>query len=109
MTPAGSIENQASSGNSTSRSLLAGARISDPEAWERLARLYAPLVASWCRRWGIAQQDVGDIVQEVLSAVAGAFESFRKNRPGDPFPGGLPNIAPHKNHHPFPPRGLRTT
>ena len=33
---------------STSRSLLAEAKLADPEAWERLAKLYAPLVASWC-------------------------------------------------------------
>jgi len=101
MTRAGSIENQASSGSSTSRSLLAGARISDPEAWERLARLYAPMVASWCRRWGIAQQDVVDIVQEVLTAVAGHLESFRKDRPADTFRGWLLTIARNKTHDHF--------
>ena len=38
------------SGGSTSRSLLNEARLADAAAWERLVTLYAPLVASWCRR-----------------------------------------------------------
>ena len=46
------------------------ARQDDPAAWERLVRLYAPLVASWCRRWGVAEQDMGDVLQDVFAAVA---------------------------------------
>lgn len=83
-------------GGSTSRSLLAGARLDDPAAWARVVRLYAPLVASWCRRWGVAEQDLGDVLQEVFSAVANHLESFRLDRPSDTFRGWLSTIAHNK-------------
>ena len=88
------------SGGSTSRSLLADARRSMPAAWERLVRLYAPLVASWCRRGGVAEQDVVDVVQDVFSAVFGNLKRFRKERRSDTFRGWLATIARNKvNDH----------
>ena len=81
---------------STSRSLLADAKLAIPAAWERLVRLYAPLVASWCRRWGVAEQDVGDILQDVFAAVAGHLDRFRKERSADTFRGWLLTIARNK-------------
>jgi RNA polymerase sigma-70 factor (ECF subfamily) len=81
---------------STSRSLLAGAKRDDPLAWERIVRLYSPLVASWCRRCGIAEQDLDDILQDVFSAVAGHLGHFRKEEPGDTFRGWLATIARNK-------------
>jgi RNA polymerase sigma-70 factor (ECF subfamily) len=85
-----------SSGGSTSRSLLADANLAVPAAWERLVRLYAPLVASWCRRWGVAEQDVSDVLQEVFSAVANHLDGFHKERPTDTFRGWLWTIARNK-------------
>ena len=96
MTAGSDLDNRASAGGSTSRSLLAGAKLADPSAWQRLATLYAPLVAAWCRRWGVAEQDVVDILQEVFSAVARHLESFRKDRTGDTFRGWLLTIARNK-------------
>ena len=84
------------SGGSTSRSLLANAKLAEPAAWERLVRLYAPLVASWTRRWGIAEQDIGDVLQDVFSAVASHLDRFRKDRPSDTFRGWLSTIARNK-------------
>ena len=81
---------------STSRSLLADARLANPIAWERLVRLYAPLVASWCRRWGVAEQDVVDVMQEVFSSVSSHLDRFRKDRPADTFRGWLATIARNK-------------
>ncbi len=81
---------------STSRSLLANAKLSVPAAWERLVRLYAPLVASWCRRRGLAEQDIGDVLQDVFSAVAININSFRKERPSDTFRGWLRTITRNK-------------
>jgi RNA polymerase sigma-70 factor (ECF subfamily) len=81
---------------STSRSLLAGAKLDDPAAWERIVRLYAPLVASWCRRWGVAEQDLGDLLQEVFSSVASHLDRFRKEQAGDTFRGWLLTIARNK-------------
>ena len=84
------------SGGSTSRSLLADAKLADPAAWERVVRLYAPLVAYWCRQWGVAEQDIGDVLQDVFSAVAGHLDHFRKERLGDTFRGWLSTIARNK-------------
>ena len=84
------------SGRSTSRSLLNEARLADAVAWERLVRLYTPLVASWCRRWRVSEQDIVDVLQEVFSAVASHLNRFRKDRPGDTFRGWLMVIARSK-------------
>ncbi len=84
------------SGGSTSRSLLAEAKVADPAAWERIVRLYAPLVASWCRRWGVAEQDIGDVLQDVFSAVASHLDRFHKDRPSDTFRGWLSTISRNK-------------
>ena len=72
---------QQPSGSSTSRSLLAGAKLADAAAWERLVKLYAPLVASWCRRWGVPRQDIVDLLQEVFSAVSGHLNRFQSGAP----------------------------
>ncbi len=83
-------------GGSTSRSLLEDAGLAVPEAWERLVRLYAPLVASWCRRCGAAEQDVVDLLQDVFVSVAGNLDRFRKERPVDTFRGWLFTITRNK-------------
>jgi RNA polymerase sigma-70 factor (ECF subfamily) len=87
---------QLPSNGSTSRSLLVNARCSVPAAWERLVTLYAPFVALHCRRWGVAEQDVGDVLQEVFAAVSANLEHFRKERPCDTFRGWLWTIARNK-------------
>jgi RNA polymerase sigma-70 factor (ECF subfamily) len=96
MTGNNDAEERAQLGGSTSRSLLAGAKNDDPSAWERIVRLYAPLVASWCRRWGVAEQDLGDLLQDVFAAVAGHLHRFRKQEPGDTFRGWLLAIVRNK-------------
>jgi RNA polymerase sigma-70 factor (ECF subfamily) len=83
-------------GGSTSRSLLDDARLADAVAWERLVRLYTPLVAAWCRQWQVPEQDIVDVLQEVFSAVASHLSRFRKDRPDDTFRGWLLVIARNK-------------
>src|SRR2546422_2253202 len=90
---------------STSRSMLAGAQHDDAAAWTRLVGLYSPLVAAWCRRWGVAQQDVMDIVQDVFAAVARNLDRFRKEQPHDSFRGWLATIARNKVRDYFRRRG----
>ncbi len=90
-----------SNGGSTSRSLLAGAKSSVPAAWERLVRLYAPLVASWCRRWGVAEQDIADVLQDAFSAVSGHLHRFHNECPTDTFRGWLSTIARNKTRDHF--------
>lgn len=96
MTVPESADDRAPARGSTSRSLLAAAKLDDPAAWERMVRLYAPLVASWCRRRGVAEQDIGDVLQDVFSAVASHLDRFRKQQPGDTFRGWMSVIARNK-------------
>src|SRR5262245_847819 len=81
---------------STSRSMLMGAQRDEPAAWTRLVALYAPLATAWCRRWGVAPQDVTDVVQDVFAAVAKNVVRFRKDRPQDSFRSWLATITRNK-------------
>ena len=81
--------------NHTSASLLERVRVRDAEAWERLVRLYGPLICWWCRRFGVAADDVGDVVQEVFLAVANGLDTFERQGPGS-FRSWVRGIARHK-------------
>ncbi len=80
----------------TSRSLLERVRIDDSEAWNCLIDTYAPLVYRWCARWGLAREDVEDVVQEVFRAVSAHIKDFRKLRQDDTFRGWLRTITNNK-------------
>jgi RNA polymerase sigma-70 factor (ECF subfamily) len=80
---------------STSTGLLARLRAQDSAAWARLARLYGPLVYSWCRRRGLQESDAGDIVQEVFRAVLGHIAAY-EHKPGSTFRGWLWTITRNK-------------
>src|SRR5439155_1036936 len=77
---------------STSSSLLAGLRTQERAAWSRLAKLYGPLVYSWCRRRGLQDSDAADVLQEVFRAVAGKIEDYAQG-PGSTFRGWLWTIT----------------
>jgi RNA polymerase sigma-70 factor, ECF subfamily len=96
MTAEKDVDDRPRWGGSTSRSLLADAQQDDAAAWARLVGLYAPLVAAWCRRLDVAEQDVVDVLQEVFAAVAGNLVRFRKERPHDTFRGWLSTITRNK-------------
>ena len=95
MQPAGSISEGRES-TSTSQSLLRQLHVNDPEAWDRLLILYAPLVWHWCRKMDLPPQEIADIFQEVFQAVAVHFHAFRRDRPGDTFRGWLRTITKNK-------------
>jgi RNA polymerase sigma-70 factor (ECF subfamily) len=80
----------------TSRSLLQRARAQEPEAWQRLLVLYQPLVRHWCRRGGVAAQDIDDVVQEVFAKAFAALDSFRHSEPSDTFRGWLNGVTRHR-------------
>ena len=82
--------------SATSRSLLARVQADEPQAWERLVHLYAPLVHQWCRRHGLQDQDLADVFQEVFQAVVSHVGRFRKERAGDTFRGWLRRITQNK-------------
>ena len=83
-------------GWSTSSGLLERVRAKDPRAWERLCRVYGPLIYHWARSAGLQEQDVVDIGQEVFHTVAVRMSAFRRDRPGDTFRGWLWAITRNK-------------
>jgi RNA polymerase sigma-70 factor (ECF subfamily) len=55
----------------------------DPDAWDRLAAFYSPLLRAWLRKYDVQSSDADDMVQEVLMAVSKDLRSFDHNgRPG---------------------------
>jgi RNA polymerase sigma-70 factor (ECF subfamily) len=85
-----------SSSTRTHRSLLEKARARDQAAWERMVALYAPLVLSWCRGWGLKAEDAADVFQDVFQAVAAHLNGFRRERSSDTFRGWLRTITRNK-------------
>jgi RNA polymerase sigma-70 factor (ECF subfamily) len=82
--------------SSLASSLLQRLQEQDPRSWERLDRLYGPVVLGWCLRAGLRQEDAADVGQEVFQAVAGAIGEFRRDRPGDSFRGWLWTVTRRK-------------
>jgi len=78
---------------STSSSLIAGARSGRPEAWDRLTRLYGPLVYGWARKAGLQEQDAADVMQEVFRKVHGALGRFEHEKPTKRFRAWLRTIT----------------
>jgi RNA polymerase sigma-70 factor (ECF subfamily) len=86
----------AQSSTGTSPSLLERIKADDRAAWERLVALYAPLVHRWCRRWGLPEQEIADVFQDIFQAVSTHIAGFRKEQEGDTFRGWLRTIAHNK-------------
>lgn len=84
----------------TSLSLLARAQGRDPAAWQKLVRLYSPLVFSWARRADLGDADAADLVQEVWQSVSLSLERFHHDPHKGTFRGWLWTIARNKlNDH----------
>jgi RNA polymerase sigma-70 factor, ECF subfamily len=81
---------------STSSSLLIRVKARNQDAWQRLVRLYGPLVDFWLRQANLQPADTRDVFQEVFKAVADGIGSFRKDRPCDRFRGWLRTITRNK-------------
>ncbi len=79
--------------SSISSTLLERVKAHRPDAWARLVTLYGPVVYRWCRQAGAARDDAPDLVQEVFTAIAQHFGSFRRDRPGDSFGAWLGTIT----------------
>ena len=90
-------ETSSHSVTSTSRSLLQRLRDDDSEAWNRLIKLYAPLVYYWCRKQQVPEQDIPDVVQDVFKAVMTNIGKFRKEKSQDTFRGWLRTITRSKS------------
>lgn len=63
-----------------STSILERVRRHDPEGWERLTRLYTPIVYRWVRKGGISEADAPDVVQDVFLEVFRSVTRFERDR-----------------------------
>lgn len=81
---------------SLSTTLLEQVRARQPQAWERLVRLYSPLIYRWCRRSGLAAEDAADLLQEVFASIMQHLPEFRRDRPGDSFTNWVATITRNK-------------
>lgn len=66
--------------DSSSSALITGVRHRQPEAWARLARLYAPAVYSWARQAGLQESDAADVVQQVFHAALMSIDTFDRRQ-----------------------------
>ena len=80
----------------TSQTLLERVRSNDQQAWQRLVQLYTPLVAYWCRCWGVRGHDADDVLQDVFGALASSVAGFQADRAGTTFRGWLRGITRNK-------------
>ena len=81
---------------STSTSLIERVKARDPQAWQRLVKLYSPMAYRWCREMGVSAEDSKDILQEVFTSVFGSIAEFRRTRAGDSFRAWLCTITRNK-------------
>jgi RNA polymerase sigma-70 factor (ECF subfamily) len=58
--------------------------------------LYGPLVRHWCRRGGVADQDIDDVAQEVFAKAFAALHRLRHGGPADTFRGWLHGLTRHR-------------
>ncbi|MDY0169996.1 MAG: sigma-70 family RNA polymerase sigma factor [Thermoguttaceae bacterium] len=78
---------------STASSLIAAAKTQQPEAWDRLARLYGPMVYGFARSFALQQSDAADVAQEVFASVRTGLARFEHRKPEDRFRAWLYTIT----------------
>ena len=81
----------------TSKSLILRIRdASDSDAWSHFETLYSPIVRSYCRRRGVQEADIDDLVQEVMVSVSKAIRSFEYDPGRGRFRSWFGTIAANK-------------
>ncbi len=81
---------------STSSRLIDFVRASHPDAWQRLVRLYNPLIYRWCRHAGVAADNARDVVQEVFTSVMQSLDTFQDTGRTGSFRAWLRGITRHR-------------
>lgn len=66
----------------TSLSLLERVRRGDEAAWTEFSVQCGSMLRHWCRRWGMQDADVDDLIQETLLIVLGRVGEFRRRGTG---------------------------
>ena len=82
--------------NSTSSTLIRSVQRYEQEGWNKLARLYGPLVYRWTKKVGFSAEDVADIGQEVFRVVAIKINEFDLARDSGGFRAWLRQITRNK-------------
>jgi RNA polymerase sigma-70 factor (ECF subfamily) len=85
-----------SASGSTSLSLLERVKAQDPEAWQRLVKLYGPSIYDWCRRAGLQSAAAADVAQDVFASVAKSIDGFKRSESGGSFRAWLWGITRHR-------------
>lgn len=60
----------------TRTSFIAGLQTANPSDWDRLIRLYQPLLWHWARQEGVSPQDFDDVCQDVFRVVVARIGAF---------------------------------
>jgi len=68
----------------------------DEETWQRVVRIYGPLIFAWCTRCGMQESDAADVSQDVLSDVSRSIENFSRDGDGATFRGWLWTVTRNK-------------
>ena len=68
----------------------------DRAAWQRLVRIYSPLIYSWARRNGLQESDAADVTQDVMLSVWANLGQFDKSKEGSSFRAWLRTICKNK-------------
>src|SRR5262245_30510590 len=79
----------------TSLTLLHEAQAGNNFAWQRLAKLYEPLIAGWARRHAAVPEDVEDLAQEILLQVFRHLQQFKHQGRRGAFRSWLRTVAVH--------------
>ncbi len=67
--------------SSTSTGLVRRVQAGEPEAWDRFAIIYTPLLYAWARRGGLQPSDAEDVVQDVFRSVLAKIDQFQQRGP----------------------------
>lgn len=89
MTP----HNPQSQDDTTSQSLIRRAQRADPVAWEKLTRLYSPVVYEWARKAGLQPTDASDVMQDVFHTLTSRLVQFQMRNGSDSFRGWLYTVT----------------
>jgi RNA polymerase sigma-70 factor (ECF subfamily) len=86
---------------STSSSMLQGARAGETEAWEEVVEKYSPLIYNQCRSMGLSPDEAADVAQETFAAAARNIGRYQKRREMDGFRKWLRGVARNKTRDLF--------
>jgi len=87
-------------GSTTSASLIRRVQRDDRIAWEKLSRLYGPVVYQWAKQSGLQPQDSADVMQEVFQTLTKNIQTFSQS-PSSSFRGWLWTVTRNKVNDQF--------